>query len=128
MISGLLIFRHAFLFLALIFAHRAFCALDILPRALGETRRFLPRPTLFFPPKISMAELMLFNCFCSFDASSFNADRNVHLPLRRKNLPRLRPRSKELGSISAVFRNARGIDPQVSKPLFAGGASHPGTY
>ena len=75
MISGLLIFRHAFLFLALIFAHRAFCALDILARARAETRRFLPRPTLFFPPKISMAELMLFNCFCSFDASPFNADR-----------------------------------------------------
>ena len=27
-----------------------------------------------FPPKISTAELMLFNCFCSFDASFFNAD------------------------------------------------------
>jgi hypothetical protein len=40
-------------------------------------RRFLPllpRSTLFFPPKTPMAELMLFDCFCSFDASLFNAD------------------------------------------------------
>ena len=49
-------------FAALIFRQRFLCALAILALALADMCHFLlPRRTLFFPPKISMAELMLFN-------------------------------------------------------------------
>ena len=77
---------HAFFFAALSFLHRALCAFAIPALALADMGRFLgrlPRVTLFFPPKISMAELMLFNWFVSFEASLFNADRMFICPPRR---------------------------------------------
>jgi hypothetical protein len=60
-------------------AHRSLCALAIAKRpALDIRRRFFgsgrtSRCFLPEPFKTSMAELMDPNCFCSFDASAFNA-------------------------------------------------------
>src|SRR5207253_10902869 len=65
----------AIFFAALAFAHRALCAFAILALALRDKRRLLPRPTPFFPFKISMADLSVSNFFCSLDASLFNPDR-----------------------------------------------------
>jgi len=55
---------YAAFFAALTFAHRALCAFAILALALADMRRFLaglPRVTLFFPPRIFMAELSVSN-------------------------------------------------------------------
>lgn len=60
-------------------AHRSLCALAIAKRpALEMRRRFfgsVRTSRCFFPEpfKTSMAELMDPSCFCSFDASAFNA-------------------------------------------------------
>jgi hypothetical protein len=52
-------------------AQHAPCAAAIQARALADKRRLLPRPAPFLPPKISMAEFSVSNCFCNFDASLF---------------------------------------------------------
>src|SRR5207249_11094936 len=98
------LFPYTTLFRSLAFAHRALCAFAILALALRDKRRLLPRPTPFFPFKISMADLSVSNFFCSLDASLFNPDRMSMFPPTRIYHRNLRARPVAAPITACIFQ------------------------